>query len=128
MFRHGVEAVGGHTGQADYRAVLEEEFALRRVLLAEELHFALRDMHRAPEVDLEKRTRNIVRHGLVLADHDVAGIVEDDVDSAERGLRLRERGVDVLRLRDVELNDEQAACAVFLCEVVMRGVLTMQPC
>ncbi len=121
MLRRGVEADGGDARQANHRAVLQEEPSLRLVLLAEERDRALRDVHRAPEVDFEERARDVIRHSLVLADRDVASVVEHDIDAPESDLRLHERGVDVCRLRDVELHDEEAVRAVFLCEVVERS-------
>lgn len=121
MFRGRVEADHGHTRLPDHRAVLEQQPALRRVLLAEEPDRALRDVHRAPEVHLEQRARHIIRHGLVLPDRDVAGVVENNVDAAEGGLGLRECGVDLLGLRHVELHDAKTVCGVLLDEVVERG-------
>ncbi len=123
MLRRGVEPDDRNTRQADHGAVLEQKPALRRVLLAEEAHRALRDVHGAPEVDLEQRARDVVRERLVLAHRDVPGVVEDDVDAPERRFRLHERGVDVRRLCHVELDDAQAVRGVLLREVVERGRL-----
>lgn len=123
MLRRDVENDHGYAREAGRAAVLEEQPTLRRVLLAEEAHRALRDVRRAPEVDLEQRTRDVVRERLVLAHGDVPGVVENDVDASERRFRLHERGVDVRRLCHVELDDAEAVRRVLLGEVVERGGL-----
>ena len=89
-----------------------------RVELAEDADGLPRDVRRAPEVRLEDRARVRVGHGLDLAKRAEAGVVRDDVDAAELGLGRGERVEDVLVLRDVELEREQAVGGVLLCDEV----------
>ena len=113
-----VEAHHGRRREADGRAVLDEAAATGDVLVAEEADSLLRDMCRAPEVDLEKVAGDLVWDALSLARKGVPGVVEDEVDAAEHLLGLGKGGLDLSGLRDVEAGDEQLLGGVLRLELV----------
>ena len=75
-------------------------------------------MRRAPEVHLEHCARGLVGHAFELARDGVSRVVEHDVDTAERLLGLRESGLDLVRLGDVQAEDEELLGGVLGREVV----------
>ena len=118
MLSSAVETHHGRRREADGRAVLDEAAATGDVLVAEEADSLLRDMCRAPEVDLEKVAGDLVWDALSLARKGVPGVVEDDVDAAEHLLGLGKGGLDLSGLRDVEAGDEQLLGGVLRLELV----------
>lgn len=73
-----------------------------------------------PRIDLELQACSVVWRALDLAHHAKAGIVHDDVEATEDVICALERVENVLRLCDVQLEDEQLFGRVLSGEVGER--------
>lgn len=92
--------------------------------LAKELDSFAGDGNRAPEVGLKERARIGVLDALCFAQVRVSGVVEDDIDVAERILSLSEGVGDLLGMGDVRSDSKDAVGGVLVHEVVEQVCAT----
>ena len=114
VLARGIPADNWDTNQPACSAVLDEMSTLRYVFLTEKADSLLRDMRRTPEVDLEFRTRNVVRDRLDLTKDCVPRVIEYNVHSTERLVSRYKRCCDLFDSGHVKLDDQETVLRV-LC-------------